>query len=72
MLAHVASHQGIIAASNALNQKRQIDYTVIPSCIYTKPEMASVGLTEQQARQRYKDNIKVEIFPLSASGKTTT
>ncbi len=72
MLAHVASHQGIIAASNALNQKRQIDYTVIPSCIYTKPEMASVGLTEQQARQRYKDNIKVGIFPLSASGKAKT
>jgi len=58
MLAHVASHQGIIAANNALNAKRQIEYTVIPSCIYTKPEIAS-----------YKDNIKVGVFPLSASGK---
>lgn len=72
MLAHVASHQGITAAKNALGQNKKMDYKVIPGCIYTSPEVASVGLTEQEARQKYKDNIKIGRFPFIASGKALT
>ncbi|MDK2879411.1 MAG: dihydrolipoamide dehydrogenase [Thermoanaerobacteraceae bacterium] len=72
MLAHVASHQGITAAKNALGQNKKMDYKVIPGCIYTSPEVASVGLTEEEARQKYKDNIKIGRFPFIASGKALT
>lgn len=72
MLAHAASHQGIAAVKNALGDSCKMDYTVIPSCIYTQPEMASVGLTEADARQKYKDQIKVGLFSLTASGKALT
>lgn len=68
MLAHVASHQGIIAAENALGRKKKMKYNVIPSCIYTIPEISSVGLTEAQARKQYGE-IQVGRFPLYASGK---
>ena len=42
MLAHVASHQGLVAVKNVLGEKRKMDYGVIPSCIYTNPEVAMV------------------------------
>ncbi|MGI6485283.1 MAG: FAD-dependent oxidoreductase [Tepidanaerobacteraceae bacterium] len=54
MLAHVASQQGIVAAQNALGENKKMVYSVIPSCIYSHPEVASVGLTEQQAREKYQ------------------
>lgn len=72
MLAHVASHQGITAAKNILGEKQKIDDKAIPSCIYTSPEVASVGMTEQEARRIFKDNIKVGRFPYAASGKAMT
>lgn len=72
MLAHVASHQGLVAVKNALGEKRKMDYKVIPSCIYTNPEVGSVGMTEQKARAKYKDKIKVGRFPYAASGKAMT
>ncbi|MCG1012572.1 dihydrolipoyl dehydrogenase [Tepidanaerobacter sp. GT38] len=72
MLAHVASHQGITAVKNILGEKQKIDYKAIPSCIYTSPEVASVGMTEQEARRIFKDNVKVGRFPYAASGKAMT
>jgi dihydrolipoamide dehydrogenase len=72
MLAHVASHQGITAAKNALGENKKMDYKVIPSCIYTQPEVASVGLTEQEARKIYGNEIKIGRFPFLASGKALT
>ncbi|MDD4584054.1 MAG: dihydrolipoyl dehydrogenase [Eubacteriales bacterium] len=71
MLAHVASHQGIVAVKNVLGEKIKMDYKAIPSCIYTSPEVASVGMGEQEARKRY-NNIKIGRFPYAASGKATT
>jgi dihydrolipoamide dehydrogenase len=68
LLAHVASHQGIVAAENIMGHKEEIDYKVIPNNIYTSPEIASVGLTEKEAKEKYKD-ILVGRFPLFASGK---
>ena len=44
MLAHAASAEGIVAVENIMGKTREIDYEKIPSCIYTSPEVASVGL----------------------------
>lgn len=52
MLAHVASHQGIVAVENALGGNRAMDYETVPSAIFTMPEIGSVGLREHQARER--------------------
>ncbi len=52
MLAHVASTEGIIAAENIMGHNRAMNYDVIPSAIITFPEVANVGLTESQARER--------------------
>ncbi len=52
MLAHVASAQGKVAADNFLGHPRTINYDVIPTGIFTLPEIGRVGLTEQQARDR--------------------
>ncbi len=72
MLAHVASHQGLVAIKNALGDMKTMDYKVIPSCVYTSPELASVGLTEREAREKLGDNIKIGRFPYAASGKALT
>lgn len=49
-LAHVASMEGIYAATNAVRgQERKMDYKVVPNCVYTIPEVASVGLTQSEA-----------------------
>ena len=52
MLAHVASFEGIIAAENSMGHKRAMNYEVVPSAIFTFPEVATVGITETQARER--------------------
>lgn len=50
-LAHVASMEGIFAATNMVRgEKRKMDYKAVPNCVYTIPEVASVGLTESEAR----------------------
>ncbi|KRF65496.1 dihydrolipoamide dehydrogenase [Bacillus sp. Soil768D1] len=67
-LAHVAFHEGRVAALNASGHETKVNYRAIPRCIYTSPEIASVGLTETEARNKYGD-IKVGEFPFSANGK---
>lgn len=52
MLAHVASHEGMVAAENALGGSRQMAYGAVPSVVFTMPEVAGVGLTERQAREQ--------------------
>lgn len=52
LLAHVASAEGLAAASNAAGEKEKMDYHVVPRCVYTSPEIASVGMTEQEAEQK--------------------
>ena len=68
MLAHTASMEGIVAVKNICGEKAVMDYSKIPSAIYIQPEIASVGLTEKQAAEKY-DKIKVGRFPLLANGK---
>jgi len=68
-LAHAASAEGIVAAVNAVtSSKARMDYRVVPRCIYTSPEIASVGMSEQEAEKRgYK--VRTAVYPLHASGK---
>lgn len=67
-LAHKASYDGIIAVDNILGEPRTVDYSNIPNCIWTDPEIASVGLTEEDAKAKYPD-VKIAKFPYLASGK---
>jgi dihydrolipoamide dehydrogenase len=70
-LAHVASAEGILCVEKIAGQHVEpIDYGNIPGCTYCSPEIASVGLTEKQAKEKGYD-IKVGKFPFSASGKAS-
>lgn len=70
-LAHVASAEGITCVEKIKGMDvHPIDYTNIPSCTYCNPEVASVGITEAQAKEEGID-IKVGKFPFSASGKAS-
>ncbi|MCK9471387.1 MAG: dihydrolipoyl dehydrogenase [Bacilli bacterium] len=69
MLAHVASAEGIIAVENIMGKPAKIDYTKVPAGIYGTPEIASVGLTEQAAKEKGID-YKVSKFPLVGNGKS--
>ena len=68
MLAHAASAEGIVAIENIMGKVHEIDYQRIPSCIYTFPEVASVGLKESEAKQKGYD-IQVGKFPYLSNGK---
>lgn len=68
MLAHTASMEGIVAVENICGHNSKMDYSKIPSAIYIKPEVASIGLTEEQAKEKY-GKIKVGKFPMMANGK---
>jgi dihydrolipoamide dehydrogenase len=70
-LAHVASAEGIICIENICGLHAEaLNYGNIPGCTYTHPEVASVGLTEAQAKEKGYD-IRVGKFPFSASGKAS-
>ena len=68
MLAHVASREGIVAVENISGKEVLMDYKVVPNCVFSMPEVASVGLTEEEARKE-NNNIKVSKFPFMANGK---
>ena len=68
MLAHVASAEGIVAVENIMGKVHEMDYQKVPNCIYTLPEVASVGLKESEAKQKGYD-IQVGKFPYLHSGK---
>ena len=68
MLAHAASAAGAIAAENACGQAGAMDFNNIPSCVFTAPEAAGVGLTEQDARREERDVI-ISKFNFAGNGK---
>jgi dihydrolipoamide dehydrogenase len=68
LLAHVASHEGLVAVENCLGGNEERDLKVVPSCTYTIPEIASVGLNEDQARDEGYEPV-TGTFRLGASGK---
>lgn len=68
LLAHVASREGIVAAVNACGGDAKMDYSVVPAAIFTSPEIASVGIREQQASEKGL-NIKTGHFQFRGLGK---
>lgn len=68
LLAHVASAQGIVAAENIAGKESKMNYDVVPNCIYTIPEIGSVGLTEECAAAAGYDVI-IGKFPMGACGR---
>jgi dihydrolipoamide dehydrogenase len=70
LLAHFASAQGEVAVENALGHPSKLNPRVVPRCVYTLPEVASVGLSEKEAAEKgFKT--KAGRFPFAASGKAT-
>lgn len=67
-LAHVASAEGIVAAENIMGVESRLNYNIVPSAVYTFPELASVGMTEEEARSKGHD-VTISKFPLAANGK---
>jgi dihydrolipoamide dehydrogenase len=69
LLAHKASHEGVIAAEAAAGRKVSMNWRAVPGGIFTEPEIATVGWSEQEAAQA-GHKIKVGRFPLAANGKS--
>ena len=69
-LAHVASYEGVRAAENLFGQAAPRDYRVVPNCIFTYPEIASVGLSETEARAAGAYAVKTSAFQMGALGKS--
>src|SRR5680860_933721 len=70
LLAHKAMKEGLVAAEHAAGKPSAYD-TLVPSVIYTSPEPASVGLTEQEAKDAGY-TVRIGKFPLSASGRAAS
>jgi len=71
LLAHVASHQGVVAVEGMAGHEQHIHYHRVPGVVFTHPEVASVGLTEALASERGHD-VQVGRFPLAALGRAQT
>jgi dihydrolipoamide dehydrogenase len=68
-LAHTAFREGEVAAENACGHEASIGEPAVPRPIYTDPEIAGVGLTEAQARERHGDDVAVGVFPWVANAR---
>ncbi len=68
LLAHKASAEGIVAAENIAGAAKKMEYRAVPRCIFTKPEVAAVGISEKDAMESGEE-IKTGRFPFSALGK---
>jgi len=68
-LAHVASAQGEVAVDTILGEDAVMSYDVTPNVVYTHPEIAQVGLTEEQAKEKYGAEVKAARYSFRASGR---
>jgi dihydrolipoamide dehydrogenase len=71
LLAHKASHEGLAAAGNAAGGNEVVDHQALPMAVFTDPEFASVGWTEEEARQR-TDCVRTGVFSFQANGRALT
>lgn len=71
LLAHKAYHDAIVAVENAAGMSRTVDYQALPSAVFTEPEFATVGLTQEEAVAK-GIQVKSGVFPLQASGRAMT
>lgn len=67
MLAHAAFKMGEVAAVNAMGGNEKVKLNYVPGCVYTLPEIGSVGLTEEEAKEKY--DIEIGTFPFGANGR---
>ncbi len=68
MLAHTASHEALVAVDTIVNKENKMDFSCVPAIIFTKPEIAIVGLTIEKAKEQNVD-FEVGKFPFTALGK---
>ncbi len=71
LLAHKATHEGIIAVENASDSSVEMNYNALPLAVYTEPEFSSVGLTEENAKEK-GIKIQVGVFSLQANSRALT
>ena len=71
LLAHKAYHDAVVAVENAAGMSRTVDYSALPASVYTEPEFATVGLTQEEAAAKGV-KVKSGVFPLQASGRAMT
>jgi len=71
LLAHKASHEGIIAVENACGKTRAMNYNALPSAVFTEPEFASVGITETEAKDKGL-SVFTGLFSLQANSRALT
>ena len=71
LLAHKAYHDALVAVENAAGGRRTVGYKALPAAVFTEPEFASVGLTQEEAAAQ-DIKIKSGVFPLQASGRAMT
>lgn len=72
MLAHVALHEGLVAGENAAGGDALLKYDAVPRCVYTAPEISSVGLSEEEARAKIGVGVKTVRCPLRSNGRAMT
>ncbi len=72
MLAHKASHEGVLVAEVIAGQNRVYDAKSVPAVIFTDPEIASAGLLEIEAKERGHKDLKISKFPFAANGKAVS
>ncbi len=71
LLAHKASHEGIIAVENACGKTRAMNYSALPSAVFTEPEFAYVGITETEAKEKGL-SVFTGLFTLQANSRALT
>ncbi len=72
MLAHKASHEGVLVAENISGKNRAYDAKTVPAVIFTDPEIASAGMTESECREAGYSSLKIGKFPFAANGKAVS
>ena len=72
MLAHKASHEGVLVAENIAGHNRAYDVKTVPAVIFTDPEIASAGMTEKECRDAGYTDLKIGKFPFAANGKAVS
>jgi len=72
MLAHKASHEGVLVAEVLAGHNRAYDVKTVPSVIFTDPEIASAGLLESEARAKGYNDLLISKFPFGANGRAVS
>ncbi|PIT99326.1 MAG: dihydrolipoyl dehydrogenase [Bdellovibrionales bacterium CG10_big_fil_rev_8_21_14_0_10_45_34] len=72
MLAHKASYEGVLVAEVMAGTNRAYDVKTVPAVIFTDPEIASAGMTEEEAKQAGYADLKIAKFPLAANGRAVS